>query len=283
VLANNSKGVRVHRILILIVGSASAGLIAVGVVMNFAFGSSFGSSGIESYAYGAAFACADLLKAACPIVIANSVRNHRFGASLVGGILWVTLTACSFTSAIGFASANRTFMVDTRTVQVALNASRLASLDADHRELRRIRDQLAAQGLLARERSQLASAAQRLETAISTTRGQLELSAPIVSTPNPQAHTLSKITALQLDTVEVGLVLLVAVLVEMGCLGPFITMNLPRSPSARVPVAPEPTPPQEKAAPHELQHFALRSRSSIRGAIRPWLMHSGGNLTDFRR
>ena len=46
---------------------------------------------------------------------------------------------CSAVSAIGFASANRTFTVGAQTVQAALNQSRLASLEADQSELRRIR------------------------------------------------------------------------------------------------------------------------------------------------
>ena len=54
-------------------------------------------------------------------------------------MVWGTFTLCSAVSAIGFASANRTFTVDAQTVQAALNQSRLASLEADQSELRRIR------------------------------------------------------------------------------------------------------------------------------------------------
>ena len=38
-----------------IVGLASVGLLAVSVSINFVFGSSFGRTALESYAYGAAF------------------------------------------------------------------------------------------------------------------------------------------------------------------------------------------------------------------------------------
>ena len=97
-----------------LVGAASAGLMAVSVAMNFAFGSSFGKTGFESYAYGAAFALADILKAAAPIVAARSFTNRNWGAALLGMFLWGTFTVCSAVSAIGFASANRTFTLDTR-------------------------------------------------------------------------------------------------------------------------------------------------------------------------
>ena len=210
-------------LIVAIAGLASAGLMAVGVSMNFAFGSSFGRTALESYAYGAAFGFADILKVAAPIVVAKSLGNRNWGAAVVGLLLWGTFTVCSAVSAIGFSSANRTFAIDTRTVQAALNQSRLASLEADQTELRRLRDRIASPELGRGERIQLAAAAQRLEAAIAASRGKLEDASPVVSTPNPQAHTLAKLTGAGIDKVEVGLVLLVALLVEMGGLGPFIT------------------------------------------------------------
>jgi hypothetical protein len=121
----------VRWIAILMTGVASAGLIAVSVAMNFAFGSSFGRTALESHAYGAAFAFADILKVAVPIVVAKSFASRRWAAAVVGLFVWGTFTVCSAVSAIGFASANRTFAMDTRTVQAALNQSRLKSLEAD--------------------------------------------------------------------------------------------------------------------------------------------------------
>src|SRR5215470_5503226 len=108
--------------------------------------------------------------------------------------------------AIGYASANRTFTADSRKVQAALNQSRLASLEADQSELRRLRERLASPELGRSERLQLTSTAQRLEVAIGATRGKLEDAAPVVSTPNPQAHTLARLTGVDGDKVETGLI-----------------------------------------------------------------------------
>jgi hypothetical protein len=216
----------VRWIAILIAGVASAGLIAVSVVMNFAFGSSFGRTALESHAYGAAFAFADVLKVAAPIVIAKSFANQKWGAATLGLLVWGTFTVCSAVSAIGFASANRTFAMDTRTVQAALNQSRLKSLEADQYELRRLRDRLASPDLSRSERLQLGATGQRLEAAIGATRSKLEDVAPVVSTSNPQAHTLAGLTGADIASVEIFLMLLVALLVEMGGLGPFVTLNL---------------------------------------------------------
>ena len=240
-------------IVVAIVGIASAGLLAVSVSMNFSFGSSFGRTALESYAYGAAFGFADILKVAAPIVVANSFGNRKWGAALLALLLWGTFTACSAVSAIGFASANRTFTVDTRKVQAALNQSRLASLEADQSELRRLRERLASPELGRSERLQLTSTSQRLEGAIGVTRGKLEDAVPVVSTPNPQAHTLASLTGAGVDKVETGLILLVALLMELGGLGPFVTMSLAKVPRPMnipgdLPTAPEPASQTDRTA-----------------------------------
>jgi len=253
----------VRWIAILITGIASAGLIVVSVAMNWAFGSSFGRTALESHAYGAAFAFADVLKVAAPIVVAKSFANRRWGAALLGLLVWGTFTVCSAVSAIGFASANRTFAVDARKVQAALNQSRLTSLEADQSELRRLRDRLASIDVARSERLQLAAAVQRLEGAIGATRGKLEDAAPVVSMPNPQVHTLAQLTGFGTDNLETVLVLLVALLVEMGGLGPFITMKLVKVlSSANVPPAPQPVPQLDQTTPSKTPSIGPPVRSS---------------------
>src|SRR5262249_6474215 len=127
--------------------------------MNFAFGSSFGRTAIESYAYGAAFGFADILKVAAPIVAAGTFARRQWGATLLALFVWGTFTVCSAVSAIGYASANRTFTVDSRKVQAALNQSLLTSLEADQSELRRLRERLTAPDMSRSERLQLTMAA----------------------------------------------------------------------------------------------------------------------------
>ena len=77
-------------------------------------------------------------------------------------------------------------------------------------------ERLASPELGRSERFQLTATAQRLEVSIGATRGKLEDAAPVVSTPNPRAHTLASLTGAGVDKVETGLILLVALLVEMG-------------------------------------------------------------------
>jgi hypothetical protein len=260
-----------------IVGIASAGLLAVSVSINFAFGSSFGRTALEAYAYGAAFGLADILKVAAPIVIAKSIGNRKWGAATLGVLVWGTFTLCSAVSAIGFASANRTFAVDTRTVQAALNQSRLVSLEADQFELRRLRDRLASPGLGRSERLQLTAALQRLEATIGGTRSKLEDAAPVVSQANPQAHTLSGLTGLGIDKIEIGLVLLVALLVEIGGLGPFITMSLAKVPRIMKDAPPsERTPEQKRGVAREAAALEPLASLSFSAAQRLRLIRSAG-------
>jgi hypothetical protein len=94
------------------------------------------------------------------------------------------------------------------------------------------------------ERLQLTTAAQRLEAAIGANRGKLEDAAPIVTTPNRQTYTLAHLTGASMDQVETALVLLVALLVELGGLGPFITMNLAKVPEVKKVLANSAPPPR---------------------------------------
>ena len=78
--------------------------------------------------------CANWRKAAAP-----EQRGPKEGVrSCILGAAWRTDRA-GRAELGGFASANRSFTVDTRKVQAALNQSRLASLEADQSELRRLR------------------------------------------------------------------------------------------------------------------------------------------------
>jgi hypothetical protein len=79
----------------------------------------------------------------------------------------------------------------------------------------------------------------------------------VVSTSNPQAHTLAGLTGADIDNVEIFLILLVALLVEMGGLGPFVTMNLAKVlrktkvPAAAQSIAQPAQPPLSESLPIE--------------------------------
>jgi len=155
----------------------------------------------------------------------------------------------------------------------------LVSLEADQTELRRLRERLAVPDVARSERLQLTTAAQRLEATIGTTRGKLEAAAPIVTTPNPQAYTLAHLTGVSVDKVEAGLVLLVAFLVELGGLGPFITMSLarvqrPMMVPEKVPAAPVPSLQPERTPAGEVAPFECVAQTSPAVTQGPQLVYS---------
>jgi hypothetical protein len=86
---------------------------------------------------------------------------------------------------------------------------------------------------------------------------------------------LAGLTGAGIDRVETGLILLVALLVEMGGLGPFVTMHLAKAPRpTKVPPAQEPTPKPKHTASGETslpEPLAGMSPSPLR---RPMLIYS---------
>jgi hypothetical protein len=85
-ILGSSGGRYVRWVVILSAGLASAGLMVVSATMNFSFGSSFGRTALKSYAYGAAFGFADILKAAAPIAAAGTFAKRKWGAACIVGV-----------------------------------------------------------------------------------------------------------------------------------------------------------------------------------------------------
>lgn len=95
---------------------ASAALVmcAVSGAMNYLFLSSLGKTPLEGQVLGAASAAADLLKAMLPFFIAWSWSARRFVVSVSGTIVFTFFAGFSFLSALGFAADNRGVLVETR-------------------------------------------------------------------------------------------------------------------------------------------------------------------------
>jgi hypothetical protein len=92
---------------------------------------------------------------------------------------------------------------------------------------------------------------------------------------------LAKLAGASVDKVETNLILLVALLVEMGGLGPFITMNLAKGPrSTKIPAAEEPILPNPTAETEtSLKQTIELSPSAGR---RPRLVFSAGRTNDLK-
>jgi hypothetical protein len=96
------------RWLVAIIGAPVVlGLIAVSVILNFRFGTLLATADEDKLVYGMASGCADLLKGVLPFVIAWGWANRKWLVALAATLLFVTFTAYSVTSSLGFAALNR--------------------------------------------------------------------------------------------------------------------------------------------------------------------------------
>lgn len=94
--------------------AAALVMCAVSGAMNYLFLSSLGKTALEGQVLGAASAAADVLKALLPFFIAWSWSAKNFFAAASGTIVFLFFAGFSFLSAIGFAADNRGVLVETR-------------------------------------------------------------------------------------------------------------------------------------------------------------------------
>jgi hypothetical protein len=96
------------RWLVAIIGTPVVfGLIAVSVILNSRFGTLLATAGEDKLVYGIASGCADLLKGVLPFVIAWGWAHRKWLVAFAASVLFVTFTAYSVTSSLGFAALNR--------------------------------------------------------------------------------------------------------------------------------------------------------------------------------
>ena len=243
--------------------SAALVMCVVSAAMNYLFLSSLGKTPVEGQVLGAASAAADVLKALLPFVIARTWRSRRVVAALLGLIAFLFFAVFSLASAIGFAAENRGVLAQARehlsseynriqatrermdVLRNALPAHRSASIVSEeisrHRQAQRwsatrgctdvtenkSREYCAAYFSL---RAEMATAeeADRLAREIENLDAKLaKLQADGAGqVSDPQALLLSRLTGTNENTVQLVLVVAVALLVEIGAsLGLFLVSD----------------------------------------------------------
>lgn len=253
-IGSTHAGAKPVRTILSILGVCAALVMcAVSGAMNYLFLSSLGKTPLEGQVLGAASAAADLLKSLLPFFIAWAWAARRIVAALSGTIALVFFAAFSFLSAIGFAADNRGVLVETRESvtatydrmqrdlkdadarRAALPAHRPASVVAQdiegHKQNRRwsatrdcqnatevesrlfceryfaLRSELAA-GQEAQLLAEMIAALQSETTKLREAGAGLER--------DPQVSLLSRIFAQEQDKVRLALIIVVALLVEIG-------------------------------------------------------------------
>jgi hypothetical protein len=232
---------------------AASVLLVVSAAMNYRFGFSLGKTPADGQIYGAASAAADCFKALVPFFFFAAWRNRMWSQALAAAMVWIVVTGYSMTSALGHAALNRLDITGQRTV-ASLNykdmradskraQDQLAWIPA-HRPPETVAAELNVHkaqrywlltrectevtGKLAREYCQqyhklsaeLASGreAKKLEARISEIGSKLATAgaATVLADADPQATVLARVTGLEMEQVQTGLALFVALLIEIG-------------------------------------------------------------------
>ena len=237
-----------------ILGVVAAGiLLAVSAAMNYRFGFSLGKTAIDGQIYWLASAAADCFKALVPFFFFAALRNRMWSQALAAALVWTVVTGYSMTSALGHAALNRLDTSGKRAVEAATYADLRADskraqeqlgwipqhrpADTVQSDLNGLKGQRAwtntagctdVTGRSNRDfcqqfhklTAELASAqeAQKLETRIAEIGGRLAKTAggTALAEADPQASVLAKLSGLNVEMVQTGLTLFVALLIEIG-------------------------------------------------------------------
>lgn len=239
-----------------VLGVIAAGvLLAVSAAMNYRFGFSLGKTEMDGQIYGLASAAADCFKALAPFFFFAAVRNKMWSQAMAAAVVWFVVTAYSMTSAVGHAALNRLDTTGQRAVEAAnykdlrADAKRAQEQLAwipQHRPATTVEADIAAQKTqrmwtwtsgctaasttttaqrtfcsnlhkLEAERASALEAA-KLEARIADLNAKLGNShgGTVMAEADPQASVLSKLLGINIDTIQIGLTLFVALLIEIG-------------------------------------------------------------------
>jgi hypothetical protein len=237
-----------------VLGVIAAGiLLAVSAAMNYRFGFSLGKTAMDGQIYGLASAAADCFKALVPFFLFAAIRNRMWSQAMAAAVVWVVVTGYSMTSALGHAALNRLDTTGQRAVEAntykdmradAKRAQEQLAWIPQHRPAQTVQADISGikgqrlwastsgcteiPGKTAREfcqqfhrlTAELASAqqAEKLEIRISELNGKLSHASggTVMAEADPQASVLSKLTGLDISSVQTALTIFVALLIEVG-------------------------------------------------------------------
>ncbi|MBI1386736.1 MAG: hypothetical protein GC150_17675 [Rhizobiales bacterium] len=230
--------------------------------MNWRYGVSLGRDELSQWTLGGVSVVADLFKATAPFFIFWACAQRNWSVAFAASVLWTLCTAYSLTSGLGFAAVNRSDTTAARATIIEQHAgfagrlrearqrldalgtprpvdavaAALAGLRLDQKWQRTrqcteatvaesrtfCRGYHETEGELARAR---AVATVRDEIAVLERQFE-DVNAGAVNDADPQAGILARLTGVRQGTVSNALMVLLAVLVELGSsLGLFVALS----------------------------------------------------------
>lgn len=259
-------------------GVLAAGiLLAVSAAMNWRFGQSLGKTELDGLILGSASAAADCFKALVPFFFFAAMRNRMWSQAAASALVWIVVTGYSLTSALGHAALNRLDTAGQRATQTQSHQDLRNDLERTRSQLSWIPQHRPAEavqseidGLKTRREwtwssectdikgkqtrdfcqqlhtltAEFASAQQaaNLEARIADIQAKLAVvqgNGSVMTEADPQAAILAKLTGLPMETIQISLVVLVAVLLEIGSgLGLYVAFSNWRLHDRPAPYAP---------------------------------------------
>ena len=239
-----------------VLGVIAAGvLLVVSMMMNYKFGSSLGKTETDAHIYGMASAAADCFKALAPFFFFAALRNRVWSQAVAAALVWVVVTGYAFTSALGHAALNRFDTSGQRVAASTSYKDTRAEFEETEKQLKwatatahRPVDTVAAEiNVLKAQRAWMTTKecadptmrssrefcqqyfkleaehasgvfaeklrVRRAELAAQTNKAT---GAAVLGMADPQANVIARMTGLELETVQTGLMLFVALLIEIG-------------------------------------------------------------------
>lgn len=236
-------------------GLLAAGvLLLVSAAMNWQFGAGLGTTQMNANIFGFASASADVMKALLPFFIFAAFRQKSWSQVAAGGTLWTICLAFSITSALGFSAMNRKDIANVRQVQAVNYADKrielkrlrersgwipqhrpAATVASDMRSMEQHRRWRSSAGCTDATASKSRAFCQTYhalgaEAAAGREAAKIEarivaLKTELASAPkgvsaetlgDPQSHFLGKLIGKDENVVQMGLIVLMALLVEFG-------------------------------------------------------------------
>ena len=229
-------------------------LLLVSAAMNWRFGYSLGHSEFDSQLLGLASASSDCLKALIPFFFFAALRNRQWSQAAAAGLLWGVCLTYSLTSALGFSAINRADTAGQRVAEAAAYGDLRTELDKARERLNwvpqhRPADMVAQEVEVLKQNRRwdatkacadattgpskafcgqfhellaelgAAQEATKLQSRIDDIRGKLTATTTgtaAAAAVDPQVDTLSNLSGQTKAIVQTGLILMVALLVELG-------------------------------------------------------------------
>ena len=207
------------RFIILTLGLTGViGLTAASFTMNWQFGHGLGQTDLNKHILGTSVASLDLIKIALPFAIFWAFRRRNISLGLIGCILFVGCFVVSIASSVGFSSTNRSAFFGAEEAKQAVTSSYLNTVKDGQEELNHLRKQLAGK-LHWRDRREKLKRVTAIENNIADATKSLSFSIgnkTIVRVINPQAQFFSDLSGYDVRTIELAIVVIMALVFELA-------------------------------------------------------------------